>query len=465
MEANLIQAPLGKNIFGKVFFFKSIEKIFDEDLEVIEREIPKRSILIDPNVYFERNIGAYNNTIVHECVHLEYHTHFFEISHFDDPNLNSISCKENYVEPRKTSNFSGAYERMEYQAAYLAPRILMPAKTTMLKYTEIKERIIQRSNNMLFGDIMSNIIDELSDFFKVSRQAAKIRLIDLGIMAAVGVDNYINGKKYPNFSFNRNTLQRNQTFLIDFLDLVKTLRTQPILRELSVEGKIAYANGALVINDSKFTYINDVGERVLTTYALNHMDECAFVFEKQEKKKGIYSEFLYSQYFMCRGDEPGSYLPANYSEQTAKNEEIASLARTAKADLQDIQEASEVLRKMIGPFSTDLLVVAKFCGLVREDGSVNVNKFAELTRIDNHTIIGYLRGHSTKKEKVLSICAGLQLHPRISYHLLKRAGFDLYYTGNEDDMIYCGLLEQKYTEGIDSWNFYLKAINKTHLIL
>lgn len=466
MEATLFHAPLAKNIFGKTLFFRSVEKIYDDDMEIIEREVPKRAILINPNVYFYRNIGAYNNTIIHECVHLEYHTHFFEINHFDDETLTSISCKENYSDPKAISNSAAAYERMEFQAAYLAPRILMPAQTTIHKFAEIRDRLAKETINPLFGDIMSTIIDELSDFFKVSRQAAKIRLVDLGIMAAVGVDNYVNGKKYSNFSFSKDSLKRNQTFLIDFLDLARTLKTHPFLRELSIDGKIVYADGALVINDQRYVYKNQAGERLLTPYALNHMDECAFIFEKQEKKKGAYSEFLYSQFFLCRGEESGSYLPASYSEDAVKNKELESTARQAKSDLEDIQEALEVLKKMTGPFSNDLYVIADFAGLVRMDGTVNINQFAELTKIDNHTLSGYLSGGPTlRKEKILSICAGLKLHPRLSYQLLKRAGFDITSTGNEDDMIYCGLLEQKYSEGIDAWNYYLKSINKMNLIL
>lgn len=466
MEATLFLAPLGKKIFGKTLFFKSVEKVFDDDLEVLELELPKRSILIDPDVYFHRNIGAYNNTIIHECVHLEYHSQYFELNHFDDNGPSSISCKTDYVEPKKLDNIATAYERMEYQASYLAPRILMPAKTTLKKFAEIRANYANQQLNSSFGDIMSKIIYELADFFKVSRQAAKIRLVDLDITATVGVDNYVNGKKYPNFSFNKDALKKNQTFLIDFLDLVRTLKAYPNLHELSLEGKIVYAGGALVINDQKYVYKNQAGERLLTPHALNHMDECAFIFEKQEKKKSQYSELLYSQFFLCRGDESGNYLPATYSEGEASNKELELLAKQAKNDLENIQEAAEIMRKMVGPFSLDLYLVADFVGLVRDDGSVNINQFAVLTKIDNHTLSAYLRGHQMpRKDKVLTICAGLQLHPRLSHHLIKKAGFDLINTGSEDDMIYCGLLEQKYTEGIDAWNHYLKSINKLNLLL
>lgn len=55
---------------------------------------------------------------------------------------------------------------------------------------------------------------ELSKFFVVSRQAAKIRMIDLGYEEAIGAFTYIDGRYVKPHTFKKGTIKRNQTFSI-----------------------------------------------------------------------------------------------------------------------------------------------------------------------------------------------------------------------------------------------------------
>ena len=45
--------------------------IYDRDGNVVSADIEEGTILVDPDVFFMRNIGSVNNTIIHECVHWE----------------------------------------------------------------------------------------------------------------------------------------------------------------------------------------------------------------------------------------------------------------------------------------------------------------------------------------------------------------------------------------------------------
>ena len=75
---------------------------------------------------------------------------------------------------------------MEWQANQLAPRIQMPAEPFKVR---AKEYIVnlQRLNHAKYEfEVMEQVIDNLAQEFNVSRQSAKIRLVQLGFHQAVG---------------------------------------------------------------------------------------------------------------------------------------------------------------------------------------------------------------------------------------------------------------------------------------
>jgi hypothetical protein len=51
-------------------------------------ELKRGTILVDPNVFFQRNVGSLNNTIVHECVHWHLHEKYHEFHKlYDDSDI------------------------------------------------------------------------------------------------------------------------------------------------------------------------------------------------------------------------------------------------------------------------------------------------------------------------------------------------------------------------------------------
>lgn len=74
----LYEAPLPDNIFGKTYFAESTVDIFNEEYEVVKQTVEPGTILLNPNIFFMRNIGSRNNTVVHECVHWDRHDKFLK---------------------------------------------------------------------------------------------------------------------------------------------------------------------------------------------------------------------------------------------------------------------------------------------------------------------------------------------------------------------------------------------------
>jgi hypothetical protein len=68
------------SIFGQIYFQDSDAEFYDPGRgELVKTAVEARTIIVDPNVFFLRNLGAVNNTIVHECVHWDKHRKAFEL--------------------------------------------------------------------------------------------------------------------------------------------------------------------------------------------------------------------------------------------------------------------------------------------------------------------------------------------------------------------------------------------------
>ena len=62
----------------------------------------------------------------------------------------------------------------------IAPRILMPKNKTRIKIRELYRTLTLVNPDMSRSELVQEVVDNLADFFNVSKQAAKIRMIDLG---------------------------------------------------------------------------------------------------------------------------------------------------------------------------------------------------------------------------------------------------------------------------------------------
>lgn len=454
-------APLSNEVYGKAFFSESKEEVYDKEKKIVLKKIKPNSILINKDINKINGLGSINNTIIHECVHIELHSKFFELQKIINNSSKSIVYRVKQENNILSNEEQKAFDLMEWQATMLAPRILMPAKTTRMKYHQLRDEIGKLFPLQSEAYKLQIVIDQLAEFFKVSKLAAKIRLIDLGYHQAKGINNYVNGEKTPDFSFNSKQLNRNQTYVVDFIDSVIQIRTNDNLFRLSQEGKITYINGLVVVNSPKYVTINNQGLKQLTPYALEHLDECAFIFSKREVQVNNeqYKTYLASN-FLCRPEAKNKYVPADYDKDSPNNKELEKFAD----EIENAKEAVTLHKRLNGEFHEDLFEVVKELGYLKPDGTPNYYQISKLTSITDKTIKSYVSGESKpSKEKLLAICAGLRIHPKITYLLLEKAGIIITKSYSEDDMIYCNLIDLHYDEGLDRWNKYLLDSNKTQL--
>jgi len=459
MGITLYNAPLGDNIFGKAYFGSSVEDVYIQGTDVLPFDVHDKTILINPEVINLRSFGSYNNTVIHECVHIEYHSKFFQIKKILDPTDNSIVSVLGCGSQNLTTDEMKAHSLMEWQASALAPRILMPKSTTKIMYEQFlnEEKFFNPDKFTL--ERLESVINKLAEFFKVSKQAAKLRLIELGVEDVLGISNYINLKRVPNFAVSKENVNKNQTYIIDFIDSVRQVISNPELSELSKSGKITYVDGFLVINSPDYVAFDNKGNKILTQYALDHIDECAFAFKKQETKSNSrYFNYHQSMNFMCRPQNKDSYISADYDRNSPNNKKKVEYAQ----ELEDLKDAKEMIDKMNGDFHNDLLMVIKLLGYTHSNGEPNYSRIQSLSRVQDKTIKSYVTNQLPQKEKLLAICAGLRIHSEVAKKLIEEAGININ-TAREIDYIYRNLIESHFNEGLTKWNEYLEEANKPQL--
>lgn len=166
--------------------------IFDKHRKIIVRNARRGTIYLDPRIDYDLSVGTKRITLAHECFHWYRHQPYYALMRMigADDNLGcAIQCQiaENSVDSDKWK----AVDWMEWQAKGIAPKILMPAKTFKVKVDEILSKF-GGSENAAATDY-DTVIDELSTFYDVSRQTAKIRLVELGYLKAEDAYPFIDG--------------------------------------------------------------------------------------------------------------------------------------------------------------------------------------------------------------------------------------------------------------------------------
>ena len=324
-------APLPDNIFGRTYFDEADVEVCDAlQKNIYQEHIEAGTILINPMIFFMRNVGSRNNTIVHECVHWDRHSNFFELQKLLNDDISHISCEIVEKYDSKTSGIDDALKWMEWQANALTPHILMPSETTKAKFKEILSDTRRAYPGTRPAVIAEFAIQALADFFDVSVVSAKIRLAELGFEFVEGTSVYVDGKYYPPYSFKIGSLKKNQTFIIDAKSAVIETTFNQELGELAHSGAIIYANGMYCINDEKYVTRSDAGAPILTDYALEHVDECCLAFDRKIRVSNKYDDSYYRVCFLCRDIKSDNIVEATYDKDYKNNQDVAERAKEIK---------------------------------------------------------------------------------------------------------------------------------------
>lgn len=439
-------APLPDNIFGRTYFAEADVEVcdfFKKNIE--EKHIEAGTILINPMIFFMRNVGSRNNTIVHECVHWDRHSDFFELQKLLNDEVSHISCEVVEKYDNKTKDIDKALKWMEWQANALTPHILMPAETTKQKFKELLTDTKMMYPNERDAVIVEFAVTSLADFFDVSVISAKIRLAELGFDFVQGTNVFVDGRYYPPYNFKADSLSKDQTFIIDAKNAIIESNVNPQLTGLVQSGALIYANAMFCINDDKYVTRNDNGTPILTDYALEHVDECCVVFDRKTRISEKYDDSYYRMCFLCRDIDSESVVEATYNPDYINNQDVSKRAEEIKKTKAILEETLKIQKETAGLEFHELLEYhMKRRGLTEEE-------LAFRSGLSSRMVGDYHRKScNLQLPTVLALCIGMNLKPEYCYSMIERAGFQLKNT--PDNMVYKFLINNHTDENLESWN-------------
>lgn len=431
------------SIFGQVIFSDTVVDVYDPRAKVFKQEEVKRgTILVDPDTFFMRSLGSVNNTVAHECVHWELHKSFFELQKIFNTDLSRISCR--VVEASNRGKEWAPYDWMEWHANAIAPRILMPYKQTKQKADELIARYMSDFNTGDIKAILEAVVIELSKFFGVSKQAAKIRLIDLGYKEAIGLYNYVDNRYVTNHYIGKADIKKNQTFSISTQDALYQYGANPQFREQIKTGNYIYVDSHFCVNDPKYVKSTETGSLELTQYALQHIDECCLIFDTRARKNPEYGETYYTECSLYK-DAISSLVYESQYHYSGKNLEVVDIAASSAAIKKETQRLKKIVNELPGTFSGKLKAHMK-----RE--KITVEELCELSLVSPKTIQRIRNNEEYKTElgTVVALCIGLKLHPILSEDWLKKSGHS--FKNTELHLTYQILLQSYYKSSIHACN-------------
>jgi len=399
------------SVFGQIFFVDSDTEMFDVRTCATKRvHVDAKTIVVDPEMYLLRNLGSVNNTIVHECVHWVMHRKVFELEKLYNNKASSINCE--VVGGAKSEMAKKATEYMERQANQLTPRIQMPAGPFRAKAKEYIAKFMRETRAPHSIDVMEMVITALMMDFGVSKQATKIRLVELGFEEAIGTFTYIDGRYVKAHSFKKGAIKINQTFSIGAQDAAIERFKNPVLRSLTENGDYLYIDSHFVFNTPLYVNYNTNGKMELTDYARSHMDECCLVFDMNIKSN--VGEEYYTACFLNREPSDITFeLTFHNGYQNAPQERQVAMRKKVQA------EELEIRKKMTDDPEQCMELLLEWRGMNYTDLGLEIDR-------DPKTISRTVKG-TTKPtvETAALICFGLHLPPTISFKLIEVLGCKL----------------------------------------
>ena len=459
MGLEIYSAPLENNICGKIYFDPATEKIYKKYplLDLTEANISAGSILIDPDCKF----GTLSNTIIHECVHWKWHRLFFEMKKLLTKDPVSMAYKESGYS-NKTGSKATEIDWIEWQANELAPKILMPASMTR-KYIKDKFAALRRTTheNVRDAEIFQQTIASTAAFFNVSRSSAKLRAAELGFEQANGVFVYVDGKYIKPFSFDKNALVKNETFVINSVSAAKLVIDSPDLYALLLANKIVFVNNMLCINNEKYIQYDKEGFPSMTRYALDHADECCLVFKRERKYDRAYDDSYGNLGFLCREISADFFVENDVKNETyeerkkelsdeanKKDKDKDNEAKIIKKVMSSITELEDTFDKLPGSLSKTIDYHIRRKGYTANQ----LNKRTQLSE----QFISNLRNnkvHNITLQTLMKLFVGLNLAPDFCLDLMEKAGVS--FPKTKEGRFFRWLVMEHTNETVMQWQKYL----------
>lgn len=384
-------------IYGEMFFQETETPLYDAMRQhQVLAPVERKTMVVDTTATFMGGMGTHDNTIVHECVHWALHGQAMALRRAQQPDSQepAICCRVDGGAGRAGDD---RLLEMEWQANTLARYIQMPRALFRRKAEEAWTRHDMKVITPNRVEEMPGVIDDLAGFFGVSREAAKLRMLEVGFESVAGVYVYIDGRYLRPHSWRAGTLAQDETFSIPAEDAAR-LMVEDADFARAAQGYL-YVEGHFVLDDPRYVTRGEDGALMLSDAARYHMDQCCLRFKVAlGGVQARYGEFcLLSQSAGIPLDP--AYLSCSPEQQA---EQLAEIRAERDRILGKIKASPEKAWKILIEW--------------RETNQSELEGVTGLTRKTiNKLVTGKTPGN---KQTVLLMCFALQLPPEISKFML-----------------------------------------------
>jgi hypothetical protein len=399
------------SLFGMLCFSEGDIEVYQNINEPVDIHIGGSTVFVDPYVSFLRNIGCMHNTMAHEAYHWHRHRIYATIrSMLNGEKHIANRCATEPTGDALKDSFQTPTDWMEWQANWVAPKILMPLQTVTIKAKELVEKYGYTHKGVGRLEAMRHMIDDLAEFYRVSKQSARIRLMEIGYEDAFHVYNY--SEKAPEIRY---TISPNDAF-------DEYLKNKEFQKTID-SGIFTYVGngeeGSFVINHpSAIESMN--GKLCLTDLAQNNLAMYALQFTDAD----AYYHFYYSGYGYLKEDgalykkNPDNKHLSRYnqnrnSETIQRGENLTAIIETIATQYESGEDSDITFCKIV----TDKM----------EKKGWDYKNFMDNTLLNASIYYAIIKNkqRNTSLSTVIAICIGLGLNITDSEYLLSLCGYRL----------------------------------------
>jgi len=402
------QLSQSHDVLGTIAFETGAVDVYDPGTKsVISFGVKRGTVLIDCNINHE---GRENNTMAHECVHWHIHRYYFNylLKKAIDSDI-AFRCPVKSI--KDTDNSLRDEERMEKQARGIAPRILMPKEATKIK---IRELLTANNYSTDMPDriaVLTQVVDELAEFFKVSKVSAKYRMVDLGFMCHEDSKEIYNFESNGVYDWNMDehpltvkTSNRPLTRHITLEHGFYEYSRNAAFREMLQSGYFRFVEDAFVINHPKYICQDEEGIYRLTKYAIERQQECTLLFEYAVNLSyGVVEKATPSLSFMASVETSYKKLPRYVSN--VNNDAAFDVAKALDA----VNEEFENFKKERAATASATDFWDRTNQIMAAKG-IELSKFKEDSGLNDATVSRLRLKQTTVTMRVgIAVCFGLNL--------------------------------------------------------
>ena len=431
-DANLtvkeVSLAANLDVFGCCLLLDGHVDIYDkEEKRYISTFFKKGTILIDSSSGALLGEGAKRNTLIHELLHWEKDQKYFEILALKNAQaseeLYPILCRqsESFFEPSE-GNKSKANEVkwLEWQAHRLAPRVLMPKLM-------FRKQVLYYINDEQVNSC-DELIEKLSEFFIVSRQSAKYRILEVGLKDTI--------MKFEDFDAVYSEVFNKKEYVpLSPAEAFELIQSNAIFEEWLSGGQYVFADGYFVLANEKYV-MNKDGILHLTASAKKQLDRC--VINIQERKYIAYANAnkdISNCAFMYKIEGVDERLLVFHPEyQSPKNLDPDEVYDSFKDYLFNGNKQSEEIEliRMLGDPTTTLCQCLWFLMENRNWKYPEVFNEKTLLHKNYHGKIKNDKYNNMKTNVLMPICVGLKLVLRLTEKVFEKSVNKLNYYQDPD---------------------------------